>query len=201
VRRHFAVEPWTDLVEVHWADRAEAYVTPVGPSTVGVALLRSGSGGTFDDMMVHFPSLAGRLAGARAASRDRGAGPLEQRARAVVGGGMLLVGDASGYLDAITGEGLSLAFHHAFAAVDAITAGDLDSYAAAHRRIARLPMAMTRLVLMVERHPWLRRRLIRALAGDGDLFSRLLAIHVRQLPVSGLGLGGALRLLAGLAAG
>ena len=30
LRRHFAVAPWTDLVEVTWARRSEAYVTPVG---------------------------------------------------------------------------------------------------------------------------------------------------------------------------
>ena len=29
LRRHFALRPWTDLVEVYWTDRAEVYVTPV----------------------------------------------------------------------------------------------------------------------------------------------------------------------------
>ena len=29
VRRHYRVEPWTDLVEVHWGRHVEAYVTPV----------------------------------------------------------------------------------------------------------------------------------------------------------------------------
>src|SRR5665648_584872 len=39
LRRHYRVAPWTDLVEVHWARSAEAYVTPVAPDLVGVALL------------------------------------------------------------------------------------------------------------------------------------------------------------------
>ena len=33
LRRHFAVPPWTDLVEVHWSRAREAYVTPVGRRT------------------------------------------------------------------------------------------------------------------------------------------------------------------------
>jgi flavin-dependent dehydrogenase len=111
-----------------------------------------------------------------------------------------LVGDASGYLDPITGEGLSLAFHQACALVDAIVAGKVAEYADSHRRIVRLPTAMTRLVLMVERHPRLRRRLIRALAAEPELFDRFLAIHVGALPARGLGLGGVLRLARGLVA-
>jgi len=39
LRRHFRVAPWTDLVEVHWSARAEAYVTPVADDVVGVAVL------------------------------------------------------------------------------------------------------------------------------------------------------------------
>ena len=42
VRMHFDVEPWDDWVEVHWGRRAEAYVTPVGPRLVGVAILWNG---------------------------------------------------------------------------------------------------------------------------------------------------------------
>jgi flavin-dependent dehydrogenase len=199
VRRHFTVTPWTDLVEVHWVDGAEAYVTPAGPERVGVALLWEGEATTFDGLLGRFPRLASRLTGAAADSRDRGAGPLEQRARAVVRGNLALVGDASGYLDPITGEGLSLAFHHATAVVEAMAAGDLAAYARAHRRIGRPAVALTRLLLEVERRPALRRRVVRALASDGGLFSRFLAIHVRQIPLSGLGVGGVARLARWLA--
>ena len=169
VRRHLRIAPWTDLVEVHWSDRqegAEAYVTPVGPETVGVAVLWSPearSGGqapdhsdqpeqpgrpekaarpaVFDDLLARFPRLADRVAGAPAVSRDLGCGPLAQRVPAVARGRIALVGDAGGYLDAITGEGLSLAFHQAEALVGTIVAcersgaADLRRYVRAHRRI------------------------------------------------------------------
>ena len=128
-----------------------------------------------------------------AASRDRGTGPLRQRARAVRKGNVALVGDAAGYFDAITGEGLAVALHESAALVAAILAGDLGRYAAAHRRINRLPNLMTGLVLAMERRPRLRARAIRALAAEPALFSRLLGIHARTLPPRRLGLG-ALRL-------
>jgi flavin-dependent dehydrogenase len=214
VRRHFACRPWSDMVEVHWGLRCEAYVTPVGPDEVGVAMLwadppggRSGenrmpiqdgpapASTSFDSLLARFPALAARLAGAPAASRDRGAGPLRQRARAVRRGNVALVGDASGYVDAITGEGLAVALHQSAALVEALGAGDLGRYAAAHRRIGRLPDNMTALLLAIERRPWLRRRMVRALAAEPALFSRLLGIHARALPPAQLGIDGALRLV------
>ena len=43
-RFHVEVEPWTSMVEVHWSPLGEAYVTPVGPGLVGVAVLSAGPG-------------------------------------------------------------------------------------------------------------------------------------------------------------
>jgi flavin-dependent dehydrogenase len=193
VRRHFATAPWSDFVEVFWGPECEAYVTPVALDEVGVALLWSGRKAGFDDLLASFPALAARLAGVPAASRDRGIGPLRQRARAVYKGNVALVGDAAGYFDAITGEGLAVALHESAALVEALAAGDLGLYAAAHRRINRLPNLMTGLVLAMERRPRLRARALRALAAEPAFFSRLLGIHARTLPPRRLGMG-ALRL-------
>jgi flavin-dependent dehydrogenase len=181
--RPYAIEPWSDHVEVHWGDAAEAYVTPLGPRQVGVALLFEGPRRDFDALLDRFPRLGARLRDAPA-GRLRGAGPLEQRPSAAVRGHLALVGDAAGSIDAITGEGLSLAFRDAFLLVAAIRKGDLSLYAAAHRRSLRLPAAFARLLLAVERRPLLRRRVLRALARDPGLFRALLAAHVRsRLPV------------------
>jgi flavin-dependent dehydrogenase len=191
VRRHFALAPWTRHVEVHWTDGAEAYVTPLADQ-VGVAILWSGDaagaagegtaarGGTvpghaFDRLLARFPALAERLAGATASSSDRGAGPFEQRVRGVVRGRAALVGDAAGYVDALTGEGLALAFAEADALADALARDDLPAYAAASRRLRRVPELVTSALLLVERRPRLRRRLLRAL-GDPRLFTDLLAL-------------------------
>ncbi len=196
VRRHFELEPWSDLVEVHWADGREAYVTPVGKRLVGVALLWSGATATFDDLLASFPNLRQRLENTPVASKDRGAGPLEQRCRAVINGNLALVGDASGYLDAITGEGLALSFRQAVALVEAMAAGDLERYVAAHRRIVRYPNRITRLLLLIERHPRLRRRVMRSLAADPKLMSRFLALKMRVEGPRVLGSGGLLPLAA-----
>lgn len=190
VRRHFAISPWSDFVEVYWGPSVEAYVTPVAPDQVGIAFLWSGGKGGFEDHLAAFPTLRARLEGAPIASADRGTGPLHQRVRSVVKGNLALVGDAAGYLDAITGEGLAVALHESAALVEAILAGDLHRYQAAYRRINRLPNAMTALVLALERRPALRRRAIRALAAEPALFSKLLGIHARTLPPRRLGLGG-----------
>lgn len=210
VRRHYRV-PAGELprvVEVWWGDGCEAYVTPVGPEEVGVAMLWSGRKAGFDALLRGFPGLARRFVGRPVVSDDRGAGPLLQRTRGVIrggvaaggaAGGLALVGDAAGYVDAITGEGLSLAFAQAEALVAAIlsndsVAGDLAAYAAAHRRLGRVPNALTRLLLAVERRPSLRRRAIRALAAEPALFSLLLAIHARQRPATAFFPVGAARL-------
>lgn len=203
VRRHFLVSPWSDRVEVHWADGTEAYVTPVADDQVGVALLwdrdRRKAGG-FDDLLRDFPVLGDRLAGAQIASDDRGCGPLEQGVRTVGRGRVALLGDASGYVDAITGEGLSLALHQSRALVEAIRAGDLRRYRAASRRLRRVPDTLTRLLLWIERRPRVRRRMIRALGDDPELFDRFLAIHARERPPTSLGLGGLWRTARGLLA-
>lgn len=200
VRRHFEIEPWSDRVEVWWAEGAEAYVTPVETRVVGVAMLwdRRRVDGGFDRLLARFPRLSERLAGAAVASSDQGCGPLEQCAAGVVRGRVALLGDASGYVDAITGEGLSLAFHQGKALVAAILARDLAAYERACRRLRRLPDTLTRLLLVVERRPWLRRRMVRLFARDPELFDRLLAIHARERPPSSLGLGGLGRLARGL---
>ena len=64
----------------------------------------------FDRLLGYFPALAARLNGVERDSRPRGAGPLARRAQKCVADRLVLLGDAAGYLDAITGEGLSLAF-------------------------------------------------------------------------------------------
>jgi menaquinone-9 beta-reductase len=145
ITRHFAVEPWSELVEIHWAPHAEVYVTPLAPDLVGVSLL--GAPRTdFERTVAGIPALASRLDGLSSSSGLKGAGPFRQRATAPSRGRVLLVGDASGYVDAITGEGLRLGFDQARLAVQRVT-DDLD-YDAAWRRVTRDFRVLTsRLVL------------------------------------------------------
>jgi flavin-dependent dehydrogenase len=184
-RRHFRIEPWSDLVEVHWADGAQAYVTPVAGDEIGIAIIGSDPRLRYADLLPLFPALATRLAGAVATSRVRGAVTASRHLKRVTRANLALIGDASGSVDALTGLGLSLAFQQAVALGDALEQGDLAVYEAAHPRIARTPRVMEALVLAMDRRAWFRLRAIRALAAEPEQFARLLAAHAGGIaPVS-----------------
>ncbi|MBH0116955.1 NAD(P)/FAD-dependent oxidoreductase [Salinibacterium sp. NG253] len=136
IRQHFEVAPWTDLVEVHWARTAELYVTPVSDTEVGVAVLGP-RGTSFEEALASVPALAERLRGATPASSVRGAGPLLQNTTGQRAGRVLLVGDAAGYVDAITGEGIRLGLAEARAAIECIVAGEPERYEREWRRVTR----------------------------------------------------------------
>lgn len=144
IRRHFQIAPWSDCVEVYWGPDAEAYVTPVGENCVGIAILTSERGG-FDQHLAAFPMLAERINGLEH-GQVRAAGPLRQKVRNRTAGRVLLVGDAAGYVDALTGEGMGLAFGAAELLVDCVRAdrpGDYDrQWRALTRRYRLLTAAL-----------------------------------------------------------
>lgn len=176
-RRHVRVAPWTDIVEVYWGRGAQAFVTPVGHSEVCIAMLSRDPHLRFDHLLLVCPELARHVAGAPVTTPERGSTSASRRLRAVTCGRVALIGEASGSVDAVTGEGLSMIFQDALALGDALAVGDLARYEVAHRRVGRLPGAMARLLLAMDRSPWLCRRGVRALAAEPSLFTRLLALH------------------------
>jgi flavin-dependent dehydrogenase len=152
IRRHFAMEPQSELIEVYWTADAEAYVTPVGDGVVGVAVL--GPQGTrFDAVIAAIPELAERMRGREPASELRGAGPFGQRASARSVGRVLLVGDASGYVDAITGEGIRVGLAQARVAIDSIVSESPDSYGRAWARETRQFRLLTSGLVAAARSP------------------------------------------------
>lgn len=176
IRQHFHAAPWSPFVEVHWADDVEAYVTPVSADTVGIALLfddRARGPTPMERLLSRFPAITERLG--PPASHPRGAGPFAHRAARRVEGRVLLVGDAAGYLDPLTGEGVRLGLAGALAAVDAIAHGQPERYEAAWRALWR-PYAWTTGPLLLLTHPRpLRRLIVPALRRLPGLFDRILA--------------------------
>ena len=160
LRCHATIAPWTDHVEVHWSPTAEAYITPVGPDLVGIALLTTVRA-AFDQQLKGFPAVRQRLEG-HPMSQVRGAGPLRQRSRRRVAGRVLLVGDASGYVDALTGEGISLGMAQARAAVAAIRADQPLRYESAWRHITWRYRLLTGSLLGASRLPSVRRAIVPA---------------------------------------
>jgi flavin-dependent dehydrogenase len=177
LRAHATVAPWTPFVEVHWSPGSEAYVTPVAPDLVGLAVLTDRPR-AFAELLAEHPQLVERFAGAPW-SAVRGAGPLRQRASGVVHGRVLLVGDAAGYVDAITGEGIALGLAQARSAVAAVVAGRPGDYASAFHRIGRRRELLTHALLSSSRIPVVRRQIVplaarlpRVFAGVVDQLAR-----------------------------
>ena len=135
VRRHVHTAPWSDTVEVYWGEDAEAYVTPVADDCVGIAILTSQQG-SFDDHLAEFAALRDRV-GSLAHGRDRAAGPLQQRVSARRSGRVMLVGDAAGYVDALTGEGLGIAFGGAELLANCVAADRPQDYDRQWRHMSR----------------------------------------------------------------
>jgi len=197
LRQHFRITPWTDFVEVYWRPRAQAYVTPVGPNEVCVAVLGDPRSPSLTELAL-FPELAKRLGKAVRTGPMRGAISVSARLGAVARDPFVLVGDASGAVDAITGEGLSLALRQAVALGRALVSGDFASYRIAHTRMSRMPLLAGRLLLNLGSHDELRRRTLQVLGAYPQTFERLLAIHIGTggLASSALGIVGfALQLL------
>ena len=177
-RRHFRVAPWTDHMEIYWGSGCQMYVTPIDQEEACVAVISRDSHLRFDDALRQFPGLNRRLAGAAASTVERGAVTASRRLRRVFKDRTILIGDASGSVDAITGEGLSLSFHQALALADALVENDLEAYQAEHRRLARRPACMAGLMLSLDRFAWLRPAVLRAMAFEPSIFAKLLAVHV-----------------------
>lgn len=176
-RRHYRLSPWTDFVEVHWGSRCQIYVTPLSQDEIGIALLSRDSHLRLDSALREFPELQRRLQGAEASSAERGAVTVSRRLRRVFRGHTVLIGDASGSVDAIAGEGLSLSFHQAVALSEALCSGDLASYQAEHSRLARRPTFVASLLLSLDRFPSIRRSVLRMLAFEPSIFAKLLTMH------------------------
>jgi len=160
IRRHMQIAPWSDRVEVYWGPSGEAYVTPVAEDCVGVAVLSSTRGG-FEQHLGEFPALMDRIRG-HAHGPDRAAGPLRQKALHRRAGRVLLVGDAAGYVDALTGEGIGLAFSGAEALVKCVVEERPGDYDRHWRVLTRRYRMLTAGLVRAGSVPMIRSRIVPA---------------------------------------
>lgn len=183
LRQHYTVAPWTDFVEVYWSNHGQAYVTPNSSNEVCVAFIANKRFPSSEAALSHFPTLRRHLAASQPNGPARGSISLGRTLQRVTRRNIALIGDASGSVDAITGEGMALCFRQAAALSNALRAGDLNLYQQAHRRIQRLPSIMSRSLLLMDRSPRLRDAVLRTFERTPWLFERLLQTHIGHSPL------------------
>jgi flavin-dependent dehydrogenase len=189
-RRHYRVSPWTDRMEIYWGKDSQAYAVAVSDEQVCIAVASRDPKLRLEESFVAFPQLNRRLRGAEPASAVRGATSANSKLKCVARGNVALIGDASGTVDAITGEGLGLAFNQAVVLSDCLRSGDLAGYRDAHRRLAQRPLLMARLMLMLDGRPRFQQRTLQVFRERPAIFRRLLALHVGTLSPFHLALDG-----------
>src|SRR5439155_1215433 len=198
LRAHLRVGalPFGAAVRILVGKTLEYYVTPVAADEVQVAILGTRaaffraelSAVSFFDHLAAHAQLGRLLAGATAIDRPLGGGPFRQRVARVFTAGALLVGDAAGYVDAITGEGMGAALRQGVAAGEllagALTAAGRSSraplgaealapWAAIHAALVPDGDPLTELVLWLAQHPRLARPAIASLAPPPGAFHPL----------------------------
>lgn len=217
VRQHFKLKPWTDHVEVYWGGGGEAYVTPTGDDELNVAFLWQASrdnppGGSrlVAHLLRGFPELARRLRHATTTDDARARGPLHVQVPTPARDGLLLVGDAAGYVDAITGEGVGLAIGKASILANLlgeglaragrqVTLAELGPFLSAARKAERPHVELTHFLLWLRRSPWVMERVIAALADDNELFRHFLSANQGSISPWSLPLASTFGLLRHLA--
>lgn len=174
-------DPWVRIT----IDRGlELYEGPVAGNQRLVALLCS---------QARMPEFAGRLAdryrelvlelrpGLQTAQHEgsvMAVGPFRYRAKTVAQDGVFLVGDAAGFTDPITGEGLASGLRQARALVTSLSAPAAErSYRRAHRKLTRDPRRVAELLIYFTASPARVERGLRGLRHAPNALSNMLGAN------------------------
>lgn len=181
-RQHFRIAPWSDCMEVYWGQHCQGYATAVSGEQMCVALASDDPHMRLEQGLRTLPQLESRLKGAEIVSTERGALTGNRELSRVWRRNVALLGDASGTVDAITGEGIGLGFRQAVVLAQCLESGDLSQYQVEHRKLMRRPTWMARLMLLMDRRPRLQRRTIQVFQKHPEIFRRFLELHLGDLP-------------------
>jgi 2-polyprenyl-6-methoxyphenol hydroxylase-like FAD-dependent oxidoreductase len=177
-RRHYRIAPWSSYMELHWGTSSQIYITPIAPDEICVVTISRDPKLRWEQILCGFPELDRRLRNVPQVSPEMGALSMSRSLRHVQRNKVALIGDASGSVDAITGEGMRLSFKQALALAAALRSGDIRQYQRLHRALMKHPQTMASLLLALERNGQLQRRVLAGLTQHPDVFKSLVAIHV-----------------------
>lgn len=181
-----------------------AILNPIAPDHVNLGLIVPLSHAApwsgrlhdfFDARVRQLPHLARRLVGATRVAPIRALGPLAHRVTPPREGGVLLVGDAAGFYDPFTGEGIFTALRSAELAAetvahalrtDDVSARALAAYERARRHAFGGKERVTRALQLVISHRRLANAACHALARRPSLLDALLGVFGDYVPPGAL---------------
>ena len=175
-----------ERVEVIFHEGVEVYLAPSDGEEVLVACLYR------QDALPKAPSnelrvlhtlqnlevLRDRIQGLTLTTPVLGAGPLGLTVSPVATQDTLLVGDAAGATDPVTGEGMSMAMLSARCAAEAIVSGRPGDYEKEHRRLIGGAEWISSWVLRASRHPAIADRVVGSLRNRPELFKKLIEVAI-----------------------
>ena len=179
---HYESDPeLADHGEMHVGRHHYVGLAPLagGRLNVGMALPMADGGSAetrFAAAIESLPAVTRRLAGRRRLTPIRGASPIGHRVASPAGPGWLLIGDAAGFIDPFTGEGIYRALRSARAAADALRGGDSGAenrYLAARRAAFAAKDALTWTVQAMLAAPPILGYALRRLSARPELAARL----------------------------
>lgn len=185
-RRHYQIAPWSSYMELHWGTGSQIYVTPIAPDEICVTIMSRYPGVRLGHALSGFPELRERLGDAEPVSSQMGALSVSRTLACVHSNNVVLIGDASGSVDAVAGQGMCLGFKQALALAAALKSGDIQRYQGAHKKLMKRPRAMASLMLTMDRDGPFRSLTLAGLARYPEIFKSLLAIHVGGSPFGDL---------------
>ncbi len=181
-------------VEVYFEPGYELYLTPVGGRCLNVAILTSrlgmkrfagDLGRAFSALLSAHPAFG---TAARVVDQPGAAGPFPVTCGRAWRDNLVLAGDAAGFCDGISGEGMSLALVTSADCAGAVERyldnGRQDAFEAYDRRRrarARNSTLLARLTLALSRRSWTAERALRNLGRRPETFAKLVAINTGEL--------------------
>lgn len=180
-------------VDVYFERGHEIYVTPLGGNCVNVAVLTRRAGmrpfagdfrGRFEEMLREHSAFRD---GFDLCSEPLAAGPFPAGCSRAWRANLVLAGDAAGFFDGISGEGMTAALLSArecAAAVDAyLESGSYEAFRKYDRRrraLVRNSNLLARVSLALSRQPKVAELAVRNLSRRPETFGRLVAINTGE---------------------
>lgn len=203
------------VVEVHFSSIGEAYVAPLGGNKALVALLlftpvpfqRARLPDLYFKSLTHFPQLRKRLSEPYPPQAVEATAPVASRLSRCHGHRFLMVGDAAGAVDPVTGQGMSLALKDAELVcrilepqlrADRLSEAQLASYTECRNRYFLPSYQLAEFLLLAFRRSFLVHQAIRSLSRNHRLSQKILQMVTDLHPTHSLGWKDRLQLVLGL---